>query len=392
MPGSVTKRGRTWTVRYDRGPDPETGDRRQASRGGFRTRKEAEAELTRLLRERDLGTDLDPTRLTVGEYLTHWLESDARHRVRPTTATNYRRIIQRDLAPTLGALPLTKLQPAHVSALHARLRERGLAASTIGLAHAVLRAALRQAVRWQLVPRNVCDAVAPPRATRTEQTAWDTATAARFQALVVDDPDAALWLTALKTGLRRGELLALRWADLDLDAGRLTVRRTFVPTSGGGLVEQPPKGGRPRVLDLAPTHVTLLREHRRRQLAQRLAVGSAWQDHDLVFCLPPGGDPTHDPGGRPYSLTTFGQRWRLLVARLGLPPIRPHDLRHTNATLLLEAGVHPKVVQERLGHASVTLTLDRYSHVTPTLGQAAARLLDTRLAESPTADEEADAR
>lgn len=378
MAGSVTKRGRTWTVRYDRGPDPETGDRRQASRGGFRTRKEAEAELTRLLRERDLGTDLDPTRLTVGEYLTHWLETDAKPRLRRTSYERYEHAVRRHLAPVLGAVPLAKLQPAHVSALHARLREQGLSATTVQLAHAVLHGALRQAVRWQLASRNVCDAVRAPRVAPTEMVAWDTATAARALALLAEEPEGAYFALALTTGLRQGELRALRWSDLDLEAGRLAVRRTLVRVRAGTL-EQPPKGGRARTLDLSAAEVALLKEHRRRQVAQRLAVGANWRDQALVFCLSPGREPTREPGGRPWTADVARGHWRRFLARHGLPPLRLHDLRHTNATLLLEAGVHPKVVQERLGHASVTLTLDRYSHVTPTLGQAAATLLANRL-------------
>lgn len=378
MAGSIKRRGATWTIVFDLAPEPLTGRRRQRRVGGFRTRRAAEQELTKLLRERDTGSALDPTRLTVAEYLTHWLETDVRHRVRQSTYQSYAAIARRYLVPHLGALLLTDLRPAHVSMLLSELRDRALSASTIAGARVVLHAALKRAVLWQLLARNVCDAVPAPRATRPERQLWDEATVRRFRDVLLTSPHGAYFTLALVTGMRRGELLGLRWADVDLDGGWLVVRRALV-RGPGGLREEATKGGKGRRIDLTASQVAMLRAHRQAQLTARLAAGPDWRDQDLVFALPPTHRGRTQPGGRPYSTTVVEYRWRSLLRRAGLPYLRPHDLRHLNATLLLEAGVHPKVVQERLGHANISDTLDTYSHVTPTLGRAAAELLDERL-------------
>lgn len=378
MAGSIKRRGSTWTLVYDLAPDPLSNRRRQRRVGGFRTRRDAEQELTKLLRERDTGSALDPTRLTVAEYLTHWLETDVRHRVRQSSYEKYQASIRRYLAPRLGAVLLPDLRPAHVSALQSALRDQGLSAATISGVRVVLHAALKQAVQWQLLHRNVCDAVSAPRGKRAPRELWDEVTVQRFREALASEPDSALFTLAIVTGMRRGELLALRWSDVDFDGGWLTVRRSLVRVAGG-MREEHTKTGRGRRLDLTASQVAMLRAHRQAQLTQRLAAGPDWQDQGLVFALAPGRDAEAQPGGRPYSPTLVGRRWGELLARHGLPHLRPHDLRHLNATLLLEAGVHPRVVQERLGHANVSITLDVYSHVTPTLGRAAAELLDERL-------------
>lgn len=384
MAGSIKRRGATWTVVYDLAPDPLTNRRRQRRVGGFRTRREAEQELTKLLRERDTGSALDPTRLTVAEYLTHWLETDVRHRVRQGTYQVYGERLARYLVPHLGAVLLSDLRPAHVSMLLGALRDRGLGVGTISSTRVVLHAALKRAVLWQLLPRNVCDAVPAPRTTRPVRQLWDEATVQRFRAALQTEPLGAYFGLAIVTGMRRGELLGLRWADVDLDGGWLVVRRALVK-SVGGLREEATKSGKGRRIDLTASQVAMLRAQRQAQLTARLAAGPAWQDQGLVFAQEPSGFPTALPGGRPFAPTSLGRHWHALLARHGLPHIRPHDLRHLNATLLLEAGVHPKVVQERLGHANVSITLDTYSHVTPTLGRAAAELLDERLQSPPDA-------
>lgn len=378
MPGSIKRRGARWTAIYDLPPDPLTGRRRQRRASGFRTRREAEQALTKLLRERDTGSALDPTRLTVAEYLTHWLETDVRHRVRQSSYEKYRASIRLYLAPRVGAVLLPDLRPAHVSALQSALRDQGLSAATISGARVILHAALKQAVQWQLLHRNVCEAVPAPRVTRPPRELWDEATVQRFRAALASEPDSVLFTLAIVTGMRRGELLGLRWADVDLDGGWITVRRSLVRVAGG-MREEQTKTGRGRRLDLTASQVAMLRAHRQAQLTARLAAGPAWQEQGFVFAQEPSDFPSDLPGGRPYSGTLVANRWRALLARYDLPYLRPHDLRHLNATLLLEAGVHPKVVQERLGHANVSVTLDVYSHVTPTLGKAAAELLDERL-------------
>jgi integrase len=377
--GSVRKRGNYYSIIYD-APATADGKRKQRRESGFATKKAAQERLTAALREVDTGTSLDPTTQTVTEYLRHWLASIIAPQKRPLTVDRYRTAIERYIAPAIGHVPLAKLAPAHVSALHADLAKRGYQRATIVHTHNALHNALKQAVRWQLVPRNACDAVPVGKVERAEHVVWDTETARRFQLAVADDPDAVLWLLAIATGLRRGELLGLKWADVDLTNAALRVQRARVRNPDGGMMEQGTKGKRARVLDLAPSHVVMLRAHRLRQRETMLRHRDRWEDGGWVFVEPPG---THRnagrPGGRPMAPTTFGRRWRALLRQVGLPAIRPHDLRHTNATVLLLAGVHPKMVQERLGHANIGETMDTYSHVMPTLGRRAALALEAAL-------------
>ncbi len=343
--GSVYRRARpdgtlakTWTITYDRGPDPASGGRRQVSKGGFRTKKEAEEELTRRLREVDTGTDLDPTAMTTGEYLWHWHSSAAKGRLRLAAWERYERAIRLHLIPHLGTVPLAKLQPLHVSRLHAALAAAGYAPGTIQYAHAVLHGALDQALQWQMVPRNVAAAVRGPRVETVPGDVWDAATATRFLAALAGDRLEAFYHLAIATGMRRGELLALRWADVDLAGAVVEVRRNPVHTKAAGLIVQPPKtaAGRRRV-DLPLPVVAVLRAHRARQNEERLKCGAEWVDRDLLF---PNRRGDHR---RPEGID---QHWYRVRTRIDAPAIPFHALRHSNATLLLKLGVHPKIVAE----------------------------------------------
>jgi integrase len=234
--------------------------------------------------------------------------------------------------------------------------------------HRFLHRVFDQAVGWDAAPRNPAKLAAPPRAVRHEFRALTAAQCRRLLAGVRGDRLEALYVVALATGMRQGELLALRWADVDLAAGRLAVRGTLQRDQGGGWAVREPKTHRSRrQVALAPVAVAALRAHRDRQDAERRTVGSRWEDNDLVFA---------NRVGRPLSAQNLVQRhFHPLLARLSLPRVRFHDLRHTAATLLLAEGVHPKIVSELLGHKEVDVTLNLYSHVTPAMHQAAAEAL-----------------
>lgn len=382
MRGSVKKRPGGYTIVYDLAPDAD-GKRRQRRESGFRTKREAQERLTAALRELDTGTALDPTRLTVGEYLDHWLATEG-PRVRPSSRERYEQIVAKHLVPAIGTVPLTKLSAAHIGRLHTALAAAGLAPITVRAYHRLLVTALRAARRWHLVAHNVAELVAPPRHAKAIPRHWDTPTARRFLALAEPDPDAALYVLALRTGMRRGELLGLHWADVDLERGVIRIHRNQIGSQADE-AEFETKGGGARVVDIPPRQIALLREHRKRQVELRLRHADRWRDRGLVFCEPPA--PNRD-GGRPVARSTADYRWTRLVARLGLPALHLHGLRHTHATMLLEAGAHPKIVQERLGHASMAMTMDVYSHVMPTLARAAIDLLETLLnaPENPASD------
>jgi len=313
------------------------------------------------------GRDGTEDRRTVEAYLTEWLESTTQ-RVRPSTARRYEQLVRRHALPALGRLTLAQLRPAVLQGLYTDLVAAGLAPATVRQLHAILHHALAQAARWGLVSQNVADLVTPPRVPRYEARTLTAQQARTLLAAVRGDALEALYVLALYTGLRQGELLGLRWADVDLERGRLAVRGTLGRDATGTLAVAETKTARSRrQVPLAPSAVTALRAHGARQAEARLRAGPAWQGTDLIFT---------EADGRPLnSRELLRGHWYPLLARAGLPRIRFHDLRHTVATLLLEEGVHPRVAADALGHSTTALTLNTYSHVSATVAaEAAARL------------------
>jgi integrase len=243
----------------------------------------------------------------------------------------------------------------------------GLSPRTVAYVHTILHRAFKDAVRWGRLARNPADAADPPRGSRAaEIQAWDAATLRGFLGRSRDDSDAyyPLWVVLSTTGLRRGEALGLRWSDVDLDTGRVRIVQTVIQIRGAVSMGEPKTDRGRRAITLDDGTVAALRTHRREMNEQRLLVGADFTDHDLLFRLP-SGDPLH-----PDAVSATFERQ---VRRYGLRRLSLHGLRHTWATLALESGVHPRVVQERLGHSTIAITLGIYSHVSPTLDSDAAR-------------------
>lgn len=305
--------------------------------------------------------------LTVGDYLRQWLAHVA-GRVRPKTLDGYRGLIRLYALPALGHVPLADLGPLDIQRLYGELfgPERGLSGGTVVNLHLVLAQALGQAERWGLVPRNPAAGAQPPRPRRPERAAVDAELAERLIAATQGTRFQLPVAIALSTGMRRGEILALRWADIDADLSVAHVRRTL-QTAGGELLFVAPKTHRSsRAVELP----AFVRPHLRRQRDEqggRRASSALWSEHDLVIDR---GD------GRPMNPDTLSSAWYRFCKKEGLPGIRFHDLRHAHATLMLLKGVHPKVVSERLGHASIGITLDTYSHVLPSMQSEAVRAFD----------------
>lgn len=375
MRGHLAKRAKgSWTIVLDLDRDA-AGKRRQKWIAVKGTRKDAERELARLLNQRNTGVCVEPAKLNFGEYGERWL-AFVQTRVAPKTFERYGEIIRLHLTAALGHLPLSRLQPLEIQAYYARALETGrrdgrggLNPRTVLHHHRILREALNQAVRWRLVSINPADAVQPPRPP------------AREIAVPSDEQVAALLhraagtrlyvplLTAAATGLRRGELLALRWRDLNLDTGELSICQSL-DEAKAGLAFKVPKTAKGRRTVAIPAHLAAaLRRHRAEQAAERLALGAAYQDNDLIFC---------SPDGRPMRPSTFTLRFVELTKRAKVKT-HLHALRHYHATALLKAGIHPKIVSERLGHATVGITLDTYSHVIPGLQEQCATKFDATL-------------
>ncbi|NLT34276.1 MAG: tyrosine-type recombinase/integrase [Gaiellales bacterium] len=354
----------------------ETIERRQRSQCGFRTKKEAQEALTTTLGEQQHGLGVIAEKLTLAEYLKEeWLPAIA-STIRPTTLASYTTHVERHIIPRLGKTQLKKLNGAAINAFYAVLGEdgklrgetTGLAPSSVRRIHATLHRALRDAVRWGYLVRNPVDAADPPKggAGRAEVSTWNAAQLKQFLNATKGTRLYPLWLTMALTGMRRGEALGLRWEDVDLGAGRLSIHRSLVPLDGKIIVSEPKTRRGNRLVSLDATTVAELKRLRKAQREERLVWGPGWVDTGLVFTRE-NGDSLH-----PERITRAFAR---AVVKAGLPAIRLHDLRHTHATLALAAGIHPKVVSERLGHATVSLTLDTYSHAVPALSEEAAGII-----------------
>jgi integrase len=302
---------------------------------------------------------------TVGDWLDHWLDHIASRKVRARTLESYRSTVRLHLRPGVGHQRLDRLQPEHLERLYAALADKGLSPASILRAHRVLSRALKVASQRGKVARNVATLVDPPVVKRPETAMPLSAQEVRrVIAAAQAHRNAARWTVAMAVGLRQSEALALRWADVDLDQGTLTVRRGVHRVRGQGLVYEEPKADRSRrTLALPGPLVEALRAHRAAQLEERLAAGAEWVDLDLVFA---------QPNGKAMERKSDWRAWKVLLQEAGVRDVRLHDGRHTAATLLLSEGVHPRVVMEVLGHAQMRTTTDTYSHVMPALGRDAA--------------------
>lgn len=323
-----------------------------------------------------LAENVDGSALGLGVYLADWL-AHVRTRVRPTTYEGYEVLVRLHISPFLGQLFLADVRPLHLQRLYGALLAgesgRPLAGGTVLNAHFVLTQALSQAVRWGLIGTNPAAGAQPPRPRRAELATVDMALASRIMDAASGSRMELPVALAIATGMRRGEILALRWADLDEAWETAQVRRTLQPTSEG-LVFSEPKTRRSRRAVALPRFLGPFfdRQHEA-QAARRAEAGKGWTDLDLVV---------DGRNGAPLNPDTMSASWRKLVREHRLPHVRFHDLRHAHATLMLLKGVHPKIVSERLGHASIAITLDTYSHVLPSMQLEAAEAVDELFAPS----------
>jgi integrase len=365
------------------------GKRRQKWHGGFHTRKEAEAARARIVTEMTCGMYVEPVSLTLDRWVhDHWLPT-MKTRVKPSTFDSYRRNMELHVLPYLGTRPLRSLTPLALDQLYADLRDHGrrnapggLKPKTVRYVHTILHKALADAVDAGMLATNVAERAKPPRpqaSAPSEIRFWEAHQLALFLEVAYGDRLAAAWRLAAMTGMRRGEILGLRWSDVELGVPRISVRQALIAV-GYEVITSTPKSHQARVIDLDAETAAHLRNHRARQSAETSEWGAAYDDRDLVFCKE-DGTPVH-----PH---TFSHAFGRLVKKSGLRRIRLHDLRHTHATLALRAGVPVKVVSERLGHDTPAFTLKQYAHVMPGMQAEAARsvaaIVDGSHSEEPQA-------
>lgn len=367
MRGHITKRGKdSYSIVISLGKDPATGKYRYQWVSVKGTKKDAEKRLSELLHQLDTGTFVNPGRTTLAEYLQRWLQEYTKPNLSPRGFERYESITRVHLIPRLGNIPLVQLTSEQLQKHYTLKLNEGLSPRSIRYHHVVLHKALETAMKWGLLARNVSDGVDVPRARQAEMRTWDEYEVTRFLEAARDSRYYALFHTALFTGMRRSELLALQWRDIDFH--QISVNRSLHQLRDGSYVFTQPKSVKSRrTIALSPSSVLTLSEHKEDQKGIRAMLGLPLRDDDLVFA-------THD--GKPLRPNTVSRAWAALAAHAGLKIIRLHDARHTHASLMLKQGVHPKIVQERLGHSSIQVTLDTYSHVAPGLQEAAAESFD----------------
>jgi integrase len=401
--GHVRQRGETFTA-YWRARD-ENGGSVQRSKGGFATADAADRHLTKVLRDLDTGNYVEPARKQRTQTFALFVRDDwlpaVRSSLRPSTLSTYEHWLERHVLPHLGTLRLAEITPDRINRMYgellvsgrsdalrrsaegadsraaARAVKRakamddvdaaGLSAQSVKHVHVVLHRVLRDAVKWDRIARNPADRAEPPAPKRREMQVWSAEQLRTFLTHVRSDRLYGAWLLLSTTGMRRSEVLGMRWSDVDLgDAGSISVRQTLVAV-GYRLEFHEPKTERSRRrIGLDPATVAALKAHRARQNEERLAWGPAWTETGLVFTQD-DGQPIH-----PQSLSQFFEK-RTKAAKL--PPVRLHDIRHSYATAALNAGIPAKVISERLGHSSIAITSDIYQHVLPEIDdQAAAKI------------------
>ena len=369
MKNGIRKRGDSYTIAISLGKDPNSGKYKYHYETVTGTRELAKRRRAELINQLDNGTFIKPSKLTVAEYLKRWLKDYTKPNLSPKAFERYENIVQAYLTPTFGNIILTQLKPEHIQRYYTSMLERGLSPSTVKYHHAVIHKALRTAMKWQLLKHNPADGVDVPRRRHVEMQTWDDSEVRQFLEAAKRSPYYALFHTALYTGMRRSELLGLQWKDIGIQ--QIYVSRSLHRLRNGTYVFTQPKSAKSRrTIALSPSSILTLAEHKERQEGKIAMIGIPLSQDDLVFST---------PEGKPLRPDTVTVAWRMLAVKAGLKSIRLHDARHTHATLMLKQGVHPKIVQERLGHATIAMTLDIYSHVTPGLQEAAAEVFDRLL-------------
>ncbi len=363
-----------WRIVVEEGKDPSTGKRRRIIRSLVgRTRPQAEEEFADFMKRLSAGARPGADRVPLAEYLRDWFAAHSPN-LAPSTRISYKMILDNHLIPALGMIPLAKLQPLQIQGYYAEELQR-LSPRTVRYHHTVLRKALAQAVKWRILGINPADAVNAPRPKRPMARALDVEGVKKLLSVAEGHPDYPLIHTAIFTGLRRGELAALRWSNVDLAGMQIAVAESMIRLKGEYVFREPKtKKGRRRI-PLTKDAACLLRSLRKHYLTTKIRLGPDFRDHDLVFSRA-DGEPL-DPG-------EVSHRFSALAEQAGFEGLRFHDLRHTYATMLLRAGVHPKVVQELLGHEHISTTLDTYTHLVPSLCTDATERLESLFSEDGT--------
>ena len=336
-------------------------------------KKEAQAYQAKMTTKKNEGTIADSGRLKLEKHMETWLETVVKNRVREKTYLDYKGRVKLYITPFIGQVRIDKLKPEQIQVIYNDMIERGLSPRTVRYTHTILRNSLHQAVKWERIYRNPADLVDLPRQKKKEMQCFTPEQAIKFMDASVLSPFKALFSLLITSGMRPGEALGLKWDDIDFDGRKVTVNRSLTRTKGGGWTLEEPKTPRSRrSIPLPQSVIADLKEHEKQQIKKIVkAKPGTYKKQGFVFAAE-NGEPMHE--GHIYN-----RYFKPLLDKADLPQIRMYDLRHTCATLLLSEGENPKIVSERLGHASIVLTLDTYSHVLPDMQQGASDKLEGML-------------
>jgi integrase len=363
MKGYIRKRGKKYSYTVDIGIDPQTGKRKQKTKSGFATKKEAQAALTEILAKLNDNEYVEPSKILLKDFLLDWLDNSAKQKLRTSTYENHRIVIEKQIIPSLGNIKLSEIKPIQIQKFYNDKVDAGLSADYVRYMHSILRKSFNHAVRWDMLTKNVVEVVEPPKLVDKDFTTWNTSEIAKFLSITEGHHYHIVYVLAVYTGMRQGEILGLRWKDCDFVNGKISVRQNLSRTKAGLIFQEPKTKNSKRQIGISQFVIESLKKHKREQNENKLFLGRAYQDLDLVCAT---------EEGKPLSPRNVLRNLKNNIKKANVPVLRFHDLRHTHATLMLKQGVHPKIVSERLGHSKISVTLDRYSHVLPDMQKDAA--------------------
>ncbi|MGG5737781.1 tyrosine-type recombinase/integrase [Bacillus cereus group sp. IBL03679] len=361
MKGHIRKRGNKYCIVIDIGPDPETGKRRQKWFSGYTKKKDAEDDVAKKITELNEGTFVEPSKITLKDYLIQWLEIK-KMSVEKSSLSRYQSSINTHIIPSIGMIPLHKLNVMHIQKCYQSGVNSGIANNTILFQHRVLRAALNLAVKQNIISRNPATLAVIPKTEKSSIQTWTEKEVKQFLLHSQESRYHIGYLLAITTGMRLGEVLGLRWQDVDFNNHTVTINQTL---GHDNKIKASAKNNSSK--RTIPIPLEVIEELKKRKLQinkDKLRIGPAYHDLDLITC---------NNLGKVTTRSTFTSHFNKVIENAGIKKIKFHDTRHTHATLLLKQGVHPKVVSERLGHSDISLTLRIYSHVLPNMQEDAVK-------------------
>lgn len=365
MRGSIRKRGSAWEYTINLEPDPITGKRKRKSKGGFRTKKDCEAAMNKILVKVENGDYFKASDMNIREFLDHWI-SIYKSNIAASTYQRYKEF-NKNITSEIGGLKLSKLKPIHIQNMYKNL-EDNLSSGTVLKIHRMFHLALKHAVNWQMINNNPTNYVTAPKRNKFEVKVWDADTANSFLENIYGTNLYIPVMLALTTGMREGEIAALKWNNINFKEHFISVTHNFQRVGNNYELKPPKTAKSKRNISMLDLTFKSLKTYRKSQIKNMLKSKTTYSDEGFVCAW---------DDGRPYRPHYIADMFRSSVKNLGYPVIRFHDLRHTHATILLSKGVNPKIVSERLGHSTVSITLDIYSHVLPNIQKEAVEKLNS---------------